>query len=142
MADWTVLKRVEGSQFDDEDYLIVPTDDIMEGYLNETYDNNGQLIDDEDSAYVEATYINYWNGSNYQTLLINTYDGGYYNEDYYEIGCEEEDEILSAYEEFISNYVEMGAIKEEYLNGYTFVESRYEDRPFTRVWEGDVTSDY
>lgn len=97
--------------------------------LTETYDRYGQLYDGEDNDY-QVTAYTYWNGSNHQTLIIESADF-----DVHAIVIDDEDEIAE-YSEIVRK-IEDGAVYLEEA-GTGFEAATVDGKRIVRsYWQGD-----
>ena len=83
---------------------------------------------EENTIYTEAKYINYWDGSNFQTLLLDA--DGY--ETAFEVLSEDDEEykpIMEALEKY-DTYIHEGICKSEVIGNYEISHSLYQEDHF------------
>lgn len=139
-TDYTVLKNTHyyDDAFEEEDYLIVPTKEITDGYLHNTYNGYGQQISTYDAG--DYTFGNGW----FDVDLFKTLEsecGDYIKQTY---GVDDEDFKDWVYKNIIQttdgDSVELDNGKDEFLSDVVkqFVEENqnYTKATYINYWDG------
>lgn len=94
---------------------------------NEEYSEFAKKYNEENLHYTEARYFNYWDGRNWQSIIIWE---EFYDTEWEEVDDDEEVvEITSAVEKF-DPYIANGAGKAEKIDGFEVFTSIWQDNPW------------
>lgn len=117
-----------------ESMIIVLPDGTVEvgGEVDEQMSAFAKKYDEGNRTYTTATYVNYWDGSNWQTLLCSAQSLDYDAFEVLDEGDEDYAPLMEALAEY-SMYIDNGTYKSEIIGNYEISHSLYANDYFVKA---------
>lgn len=144
--DQLLAFRADGEAFapdDEDDYrqwcksmIMVLPDGTVEvgGEADEQMSAFAKKYDEDNRMYTTATYVNYWDGSNRQTLLCSAQTLDYDAFDIMDYDDDDYAPLMEALAEY-SMYIDNGTCKSEIIGNYEISHSLYVDDYFVTAYK-------